>query len=159
MRGTGLRPHTAKTVVAPPGARKVVLGLLVDRDFPRLSREFKSRMRQHFYFVDKYGPDAHARERNFDSVWGLKNHLRGILSYAHQVEPEFVKSYFTASIRSTGPTSLLEGLQSRFGNHFGTKWLFSREDYRRHGSSKFLVKRLSRFLATDCDEAPSFNSG
>ena len=39
MRRTGFRPHTSKTVIAPPGARKVVLGLLVDRDTPRLRHE------------------------------------------------------------------------------------------------------------------------
>jgi RNA-directed DNA polymerase len=95
MESTGLRPHTAKTVVAPPGARKVVLGLLVDRDLPRLSREFRSRLRQHFYFVEKYGSQAHACKRNFDSVWGLKHHLQGILSYARQIDPEFVQPYFS----------------------------------------------------------------
>jgi hypothetical protein len=44
MRSHGLRPNATKTLIAPPGARKVVLGLLVDRDRPRLSRQFRSKL-------------------------------------------------------------------------------------------------------------------
>lgn len=91
MKRVGLRPHTSKTVIAPPGARKVVLGLLVDQDHPRLTHEFKSGLRQHFHFIEKFGPVEHALRRNFDSVWGLRNHLQGLLSYAITVEPEFGK--------------------------------------------------------------------
>ena len=95
MRRTGLRPHTSKTVIAPPGARKVVLGLLVDRDTPRLRHEFRSGLKQHFYFMEKFGAVAHALKRNFDSVWGLRNHLRGLLSYAKEIEPEFGEQWLS----------------------------------------------------------------
>ena len=40
MGGYGLSPNRTKTKVIPPGARKVVLGLLVDGPKPPLSREF-----------------------------------------------------------------------------------------------------------------------
>lgn len=93
MKSNGLRPHTTKTVVAPPGARKIVLGLLVDRPVPRLTQEFKSRLKQHFYYIKKHGASAHAKKRNFDTVCGLRNHLQGILSYAGQVDPDFVVPY------------------------------------------------------------------
>ena len=36
----GLRPRRTKTIIVPPSARKVVLGLLVDGDRPRLSNSF-----------------------------------------------------------------------------------------------------------------------
>ena len=45
----GLSPNVAKTVVSSPGARRIVLGLLVDKDTPRLTRHFRSQLRQHLY--------------------------------------------------------------------------------------------------------------
>jgi len=47
MRRVGLSPNTSKAHVSPPGARKIVLGLLVDGEVPRLPRDFKAKMRQH----------------------------------------------------------------------------------------------------------------
>jgi RNA-directed DNA polymerase len=46
----GLSPNRAKTSIVSPGARKVVLGLLVDGPHPRLTREFRSRLRMHLYY-------------------------------------------------------------------------------------------------------------
>lgn len=44
---TGLEPNLAKTQVISPRARKVVLGLLADQTSPRLTRDFKMKMRMH----------------------------------------------------------------------------------------------------------------
>jgi RNA-directed DNA polymerase len=89
MMRFGLRPHTAKTVLAPPGARKVVLGLLVDRDRPRLSRAFKKRLEDHMRGVRKFGPDRHAASRNFRSILGLRRHLQGLAGYAAEVDADY----------------------------------------------------------------------
>ena len=89
LRQRGFNPKRKKTVVVPPGARKVVLGLNVDGDVPRLPKEFKSKMRQHLYYLRTVGPAAHAAKRNFDTVWGLQRHLRGLVDFAHMVEPEY----------------------------------------------------------------------
>ena len=45
MTKIGLRPHASKTVIAPPGARKTVLGLVVNDLTPRLSRDFRNRLK------------------------------------------------------------------------------------------------------------------
>ncbi|CBJ36229.1 protein of unknown function [Ralstonia solanacearum CMR15] len=89
LRQRGFNPKHKKTVVVPPGARKVVLGLNVDGDAPRLPKEFKSKMRQHLYYLRTAGPAAHAAKRSFDTVWGLQRHLRGLADFAHMVEPEY----------------------------------------------------------------------
>jgi RNA-directed DNA polymerase len=91
IRFCGFEPNTSKTVIVPPGGRKVVLGLLVDGPLPRLQREFRSRLQQHLYYClsSKVGPVEHARARKFAAVLGFKNHLRGLIAYAAQVEPEF----------------------------------------------------------------------
>lgn len=48
-------------------------------------------IRQHIYYLKKRSPIEHAKARNFDSVRGMKNHIRGLIDYAHMVEPEYAK--------------------------------------------------------------------
>lgn len=87
----GLTPNRTKTSIRGPGARKLVLGLLVDGDVPRLPREFKSKMRMHLYFLShpSVGPAAHAARRGFSAVAGLRHHLEGLAAFAAQIEPEY----------------------------------------------------------------------
>ncbi|MCM2286890.1 MAG: reverse transcriptase family protein [Desulfobacula sp.] len=91
MREIGLAPNITKTQIITPGARKIVLGLLVDGGTPKLSREFRSKLRMHFYYLKhvNIGPALHAKNREFDSVLGLKNHIEGLISYAKQIDPEY----------------------------------------------------------------------
>ncbi len=90
----GLSPNSTKTQVVPPGGRKVLLGLLVDGEVPRLTREFKSALRMHLHFLrhPEVGPAAHAARRGFAAVAGLRNHIEGLLSFARQIEPEYAKA-------------------------------------------------------------------
>ncbi|MEL1262860.1 reverse transcriptase family protein [Pseudoxanthomonas putridarboris] len=87
----GLYPNRTKTRVIPPGARKLVLGLLVDGEQPRLTREFRDRMRMHLHFLERLGPAQHAQARGFDSVVGLQNHLFGLAAFAIGVDPVWGK--------------------------------------------------------------------
>ena len=97
MGTIGLSPNWTKTQVLPPGARKVVLGLLVDGERPRLTREFRARLRQHIHFLlhPEIGPARHAERRQFASVIGLRNHIYGLISYARLVEPSFADQCVT----------------------------------------------------------------
>ena len=87
----GLSPNHAKTDIRPPGSRKVVLGLLVDGEKPRLTREYKARLRMHLYFLNhpRIGPVKHANVRGFDSIVGLRAHVRGLIAHAQRVEPKY----------------------------------------------------------------------
>lgn len=87
----GLYPNRAKTAIVHPGARRVVLGLLVNETYPRLTREFRDRLRQHFYFLEKRGIQNHMEARNFDSVGGLYRHLRGLIDYANMVDQPYAE--------------------------------------------------------------------
>lgn len=89
IAAAGFMPNQAKTSVSPPGARKVVLGLLVDRDEPRLTREFKSRLRQHLYYLRRHGSVAHAERQGNASVFGLRRHVLGLIHHARQIEEEY----------------------------------------------------------------------
>ncbi len=87
----GLTPNTSKTLIVPPGARKVVLGLLVDGPKPQLTRDFRAKMRMHLHYLlhKNIGPKAHASNRGFSSVEGLRQHLLGLISFAAQIDLSF----------------------------------------------------------------------
>jgi RNA-directed DNA polymerase len=93
MGSHGLSPNSTKTQVIPPGARKVVLGLLIDGASPRLTREFKAGLRMHLHFLahPDIGPARHAVRRGFAAVAGLRNHLNGLVAYASQIEPSYAE--------------------------------------------------------------------
>lgn len=93
----GLWPNRAKTKIVPPGARKVVLGLLVDGAVPRLTKEFKARVRTHIHFLQRadVGPSQHARNRGFDSVLGLQRHVYGLVAFGAGVEPDWARLAWT----------------------------------------------------------------
>ncbi|MEX5569372.1 reverse transcriptase family protein, partial [Pseudomonas syringae] len=91
MARCGFVPNTAKTAVISPGGRKVILGLYVDTERPRLSRDFRYKLEQHLHFClhDGVGPVEHAKHRGFEAVLGFKNHVRGLIAHAVQVDPEY----------------------------------------------------------------------
>jgi len=89
LRSFDLEPKTSKTNIVPPGARRVVLGLIVNEDRPRLTRKFKRNLECHVYFVLKLGYIVHARERKFDSALGCFHHIQGLVAYACQIDPVY----------------------------------------------------------------------
>lgn len=88
----GLNPNPQKVHIVPPGARKIVLGLLVDGENKvRLSKDFRSTLECHWFYCSK-DPVQHANRRGFDSVFGLKNYFNGLLSYAKQIDSEYINN-------------------------------------------------------------------
>jgi RNA-directed DNA polymerase len=84
----GLKNNRQKTSIAPPGSRKIVLGLLVDREKPRLTREFRDNIETHLYALlsPKIGVTKHLTQRKFSSVIGMRRHIEGLIAFAHQVD-------------------------------------------------------------------------
>ncbi len=89
----GFSINKAKTQISPPGARKIVTGLLVDGPTPKLNRAYRDNIRCHFYYLKKYGIAEHCKKRGFDSLLGFKNHLNGLLIYAIHIDPAFGEKY------------------------------------------------------------------
>lgn len=87
----GYRPQYRKTKVIPPNSKKIILGLNVDGERPRLQKEYKDKIRQHFYFLDKLSISEHVSNRGFDSIWGFKSHLKGMIDYANMIEPDYAQ--------------------------------------------------------------------
>ena len=82
-------------MIIPPGARKLVLGLVVDGAQPKLPREFRSALRQHIYYLEKLGPIAHAQSREFDTVFGMYNHIRGLIDFANMIDHGYAAALLT----------------------------------------------------------------
>ena len=98
VRKHGFELNNAKTAIAGPGHRRLVLGILVDRRRLRLCRVFRRRLEWHYRhcLVD---PAKHATKKEFDSVAGLRNHLDGLLAFAKSVDPEYVAKLEKQPIR------------------------------------------------------------
>jgi RNA-directed DNA polymerase len=101
LEKNGFLANTAKTVVVPPGARKMVLGLLVDGEVPRLPRGFRDRVTHHVWATERFGLADHVAHVGFRSLWGFRRHVEGLLSYAEMVDAEFaapLRDRFRAAI-------------------------------------------------------------
>lgn len=86
IRKCGFRENEKKTRFAGPGAKKVVLGLLVDGSAPRLSKETYKRIDRHLHAAQKYGLVAVAAHEKFDSAIGFYNHLAGLIAFVKDVD-------------------------------------------------------------------------
>ena len=82
----GLRPNLSKTKIRGPGARKIVLGMLVDGSRLRLPKEYHDKLRMHYYYIHKLGPTKHAKARKFASVFQLRRHLEGLIHHVRHVD-------------------------------------------------------------------------
>lgn len=84
--GLGFETHTKKTRIVPPGARKIVLGLLVDDRGVRLMPEFRRQVSNHVRGVEGWGLVPHSNHRGFDSTLSFVNYVEGCLAFAKGVD-------------------------------------------------------------------------
>ncbi len=82
----GLSCNSKKTRVVPPGARKVVTGVVINGDRPSIPRELRDRIRMHLYYCRTRGIPAHCERKGFFSVLGFRNHLRGLIQYVGSID-------------------------------------------------------------------------
>ncbi|MGJ5898361.1 reverse transcriptase family protein [Streptomyces niveiscabiei] len=93
IRQRGFAVHDQKTRIVTPGARKVVLGLLVDGDRVRLTKKMRQRISLHVRGVETFGFIDHAKHVKFSSVDGLVLHVSGLISYASDIEPAWADEF------------------------------------------------------------------
>lgn len=96
LKSAGLTYNRSKTQIVPPGSRKVFLGVLVDRGEPKLTKEFRANIETHLYALnhEKIGSQAHLQRRGFDSVIGMRKHIAGLISFAHQVDKNYAAKLY-----------------------------------------------------------------
>jgi len=105
VRSEHFELHVKKTRIVPPGARHVVLGLLVEGSRLRLLPEFKRRIEVHVRGTKNFGLTHHADHRGFRSVFSFIDHVDGCLAFAMSVEPEWVaqvRERWNGALRQNG---------------------------------------------------------
>lgn len=86
IRRCQFKVNKKKTHVAGPGSKKLVLGLLVDGDRPRISRDTYKRIDRHLYASLKYGLLETSTHEGFESPYGFYNHISGLIAYVKDVD-------------------------------------------------------------------------
>ena len=73
-----------------------MLGVLVDRERPRLTKSFRNNLETHLFALTspKIGAGAHMRNRGFASRVGMQRHITGLLAFAHQVDEEYAAKQY-----------------------------------------------------------------
>lgn len=99
----GFTLHGKKSRLIPPGARHVVLGLLVDENEVRLLPEFRRRVEVHIRGVRQFGLAHHVASRKFQSIFSFVDHVHGCLAFAKDVDP-----VWSAKMRSVWMDALAE---------------------------------------------------
>ncbi|MFD8569578.1 reverse transcriptase family protein [Streptomyces sp. NPDC059639] len=112
MRRNGFTPHKQKTRIVPPGARKIILGLLVDGSEVRINRKMRARLVHHVRGVEKFGLAAHVSHERFSSLEGLVRHVGGLIAFTSDIEPEWTEGLaqrWTDALQKSGWTGSLVG--------------------------------------------------
>ncbi len=86
IRRHGFIENPKKIRIAGSGSKKVVLGLLVDGDRSRISKEMYKRIDRLLHAATKYGIEDTASHEGFKSAYGLFNHLKGLLLFVKDVD-------------------------------------------------------------------------
>ena len=86
LRTNGYATRKLKTKIIPPGVRKVILGLNIDHYEPKLTKAYKKRLEGHIRGIEKFGAIFHTEHKNFDSVYGMLEHVLGLINHARLVE-------------------------------------------------------------------------
>lgn len=93
IKKSGFKENQNKIKIAGPGSKKMVLGLLVDGDRPKLSKETRNRVERLVYAVVKFGPFETAKHEGFDSVFGFQNHFWGLMANVKNIDCDLWKKY------------------------------------------------------------------
>lgn len=89
----GFRENSKKTQIIPPGARKILTGLVVNGNTPSIPKELRDTIKMHLYYCKKLGIPTHCRNREFRSVIGFRRHLYGLIMYVSSITPEHGKRF------------------------------------------------------------------
>lgn len=90
LRQFNFEPNYTKTEICSPKGKKIILGLIVEHNAVFLQKKFKRLLELHFFFCKK-DLEKHTKEWKFDSVIGMYHYVKGLYSYANQIEPSFCK--------------------------------------------------------------------
>lgn len=90
LRPQGFELNVAKSKSFKRGQPMFVTGLSISDDVrPRVRRRFKARLRQEFYFVQKFGVVGHGTATGDPDERRVSSGIMGRFHYARMIEPDF----------------------------------------------------------------------
>ncbi|EOW9141026.1 TPA: reverse transcriptase family protein [Vibrio cholerae] len=103
----GFKINTKKTRIVPPGARKVVTGLIVNGPTPTIPKELKDKIKADLYYCKKFGVANHCMVNKYKSIIGFSNHMKGMISFVNSVDKTLASKYKKAYDELNLPTLVL----------------------------------------------------
>jgi RNA-directed DNA polymerase len=91
VTASGFEIHQQKTKIIPPGARKMLLGMMITDDGVAILPEHRRRIDLYIHCVERFGPTQFAKTRKFDSAISFINHVEGWLAYLSHIDPVWTK--------------------------------------------------------------------
>lgn len=82
-----------KISISRQGSRKQVLGLIVNNDTPKLSKDRKKKIDTFLYAIEKFGWESTTENYGFRDSLGFFHHLDGIIIYAEHIDKDLGKKY------------------------------------------------------------------
>lgn len=82
-----------KISISRQGARKQVLGLIVNNDTPRLPKDKKKKIDTFLYAINKFGWESATEHYGFKDSLGFLHHLNGTIVYVEYIERELGLKY------------------------------------------------------------------
>lgn len=77
-----------KSRIIPPGARKIITGVVIDSGKASIPKELRSRIRMHLFYCKRFGIPEHCSKKGFRSVLGFRNHLYGLIMYVRTINQD-----------------------------------------------------------------------
>lgn len=93
VTGSGFALHQRKSKLVPPGARKIVLGVLVGEQRLHILPEQRRLLNVYLHAVRKYGLLEFVTYRGFESPIAFINHVYGWLAYLSQIDSAWVDAW------------------------------------------------------------------
>lgn len=82
-----------KISISRQGARKQVLGLIVNSETPKLSKDRKKKIDTFLYAIEKFGWESTTEHYNFRDSLGFLHHLNGLIIYAKYIDQDLGRKY------------------------------------------------------------------
>lgn len=93
LKKSGFNINPKKTRIVPPGARKVVTGLIVNEHKPSVPRDIRDKVKADLYYCKKFGVVNHCKKNKYKSIIGFANHLSGMISFIYSIDPILGSKY------------------------------------------------------------------
>ena len=87
LKKLGLFLKNRKTVVVPRTKRQAVTGIVVNEKI-NLTKEYKKKIRQEMYYIEKFGIESHAKNQGISDIPAYLLSLKGRIAFVLQTCPD-----------------------------------------------------------------------